>query len=211
MENNYDVIVIGTGHTGGWAAKELCEKGYKDNQIAKEFGVKPWVIKWIRLNKLGIKYGETVPVSREEIEQMIKLSLKGSTIGQIAKTLNRSRCAVSRHLKKEGFLTEGSGKSKFLIFGYNKIGGVSYIESLDYYQFKEAEKELTIYKDKINHNFKKIQGISSELLELLLLESEEHYNRLTEFFEEHLKRLRKYPTKYIRVVEVDNIENIMAS
>ncbi len=29
MENNYDVIVIGTGHTGGWAAKELCEKGLK--------------------------------------------------------------------------------------------------------------------------------------------------------------------------------------
>ncbi len=25
----YDVIVIGTGITGGWAAKELCEKGLK--------------------------------------------------------------------------------------------------------------------------------------------------------------------------------------
>lgn len=29
MKNNYDVIVIGTGITGGWAAKELCEKGLK--------------------------------------------------------------------------------------------------------------------------------------------------------------------------------------
>lgn len=24
---DYDVIVIGTGITGGWATKELCEKG----------------------------------------------------------------------------------------------------------------------------------------------------------------------------------------
>ena len=25
----YDVIVVGSGITGGWAAKEFCEKGYK--------------------------------------------------------------------------------------------------------------------------------------------------------------------------------------
>ena len=29
MEMNYDAIVIGTGMSGGWAAKELCEKGLK--------------------------------------------------------------------------------------------------------------------------------------------------------------------------------------
>ena len=29
MERNYDAIVIGTGVSGGWAAKELCEKGLK--------------------------------------------------------------------------------------------------------------------------------------------------------------------------------------
>ncbi|MDA0757732.1 MAG: GMC family oxidoreductase [Bacteroidetes bacterium] len=29
MESNYDAIVIGTGISGGWAAKELCEKGLK--------------------------------------------------------------------------------------------------------------------------------------------------------------------------------------
>jgi choline dehydrogenase-like flavoprotein len=28
-ENTYDAIVIGSGMTGGWAAKELCEKGLK--------------------------------------------------------------------------------------------------------------------------------------------------------------------------------------
>lgn len=28
-EHRYDAIVIGTGMTGGWAAKELAEKGLK--------------------------------------------------------------------------------------------------------------------------------------------------------------------------------------
>src|SRR5688572_15478556 len=28
-ENTYDAIVVGSGITGGWAAKELCEKGLK--------------------------------------------------------------------------------------------------------------------------------------------------------------------------------------
>ena len=29
MENEFDAIVVGTGVSGGWAAKELCEKGLK--------------------------------------------------------------------------------------------------------------------------------------------------------------------------------------
>ena len=29
MDNNFDAIVVGTGISGGWAAKELCEKGKK--------------------------------------------------------------------------------------------------------------------------------------------------------------------------------------
>ena len=28
-QNSYDAIVIGSGISGGWAAKELCEKGLK--------------------------------------------------------------------------------------------------------------------------------------------------------------------------------------
>ncbi len=28
-QQTYDAIVIGSGMTGGWAAKELCEKGLK--------------------------------------------------------------------------------------------------------------------------------------------------------------------------------------
>ena len=27
-KNTYDAIVIGSGISGGWSAKELCEKGY---------------------------------------------------------------------------------------------------------------------------------------------------------------------------------------
>jgi glycerol-3-phosphate dehydrogenase len=27
QQNSFDAIVIGSGMTGGWAAKELCEKG----------------------------------------------------------------------------------------------------------------------------------------------------------------------------------------
>jgi choline dehydrogenase-like flavoprotein len=29
MEQNFDAIVVGTGISGGWAAKELCENGMK--------------------------------------------------------------------------------------------------------------------------------------------------------------------------------------
>ncbi len=28
-QNSYDAIVVGSGISGGWAAKELCEKGLK--------------------------------------------------------------------------------------------------------------------------------------------------------------------------------------
>ncbi|MFT3791490.1 MAG: NAD(P)-binding protein [Rudaea sp.] len=29
METHYDTIVIGSGISGGWAAKELCDRGLK--------------------------------------------------------------------------------------------------------------------------------------------------------------------------------------
>lgn len=33
--NKYDAIVIGSGMSGGWAAKELCEKGLKTLVLEK--------------------------------------------------------------------------------------------------------------------------------------------------------------------------------
>ena len=33
--NKYDVIVIGSGMSGGWAAKEFCEKGFKTLVLEK--------------------------------------------------------------------------------------------------------------------------------------------------------------------------------
>ena len=33
--NNFDAIVIGSGISGGWAAKELCEKGLKTLVLEK--------------------------------------------------------------------------------------------------------------------------------------------------------------------------------
>jgi choline dehydrogenase-like flavoprotein len=49
----YDAIVVGSGISGGWAAKELCEKGLKTLMVERgrkvehqkdyvEEGVKPW-------------------------------------------------------------------------------------------------------------------------------------------------------------------------
>ena len=35
MANTYDAIVIGSGISGGWAAKELCEKGLKTLVLEK--------------------------------------------------------------------------------------------------------------------------------------------------------------------------------
>ena len=34
-QNTFDAIVIGSGISGGWAAKELCEKGLKNPGIGK--------------------------------------------------------------------------------------------------------------------------------------------------------------------------------
>src|SRR5690625_569238 len=38
--NSYDAIVIGSGMTGGWAAKELCEKGLKTLVLERGRSVK---------------------------------------------------------------------------------------------------------------------------------------------------------------------------
>jgi choline dehydrogenase-like flavoprotein len=39
-ENTYDAIVIGSGISGGWAAKELTEKGLKVLMLERGFDLK---------------------------------------------------------------------------------------------------------------------------------------------------------------------------
>ena len=40
LENTYDAIVVGSGISGGWAAKELTEKGLKKLMLEKGRQVK---------------------------------------------------------------------------------------------------------------------------------------------------------------------------
>ena len=40
MNNEFDVIVVGSGITGGWAAKEFCEKGFKTLVVERGRNVK---------------------------------------------------------------------------------------------------------------------------------------------------------------------------
>ena len=40
MDTDFDVIVIGSGMSGGWAAKEFCEKGFKTLVIERGKDVK---------------------------------------------------------------------------------------------------------------------------------------------------------------------------
>ncbi len=35
QKNTYDAIVVGSGISGGWAAKELCEHGLKNTRAGK--------------------------------------------------------------------------------------------------------------------------------------------------------------------------------
>ncbi len=78
-ERSYDAIVVGSGISGGWAAKELCEKGLKTlvlerghklEHIAdyKTMHSAPWELQW--LNK----------PSREMIAQQEKQSRTGYTV-----------------------------------------------------------------------------------------------------------------------------------
>ncbi len=39
-DNQYDAIVIGSGISGGWAAKELCEKGLKTIMLERGMDIK---------------------------------------------------------------------------------------------------------------------------------------------------------------------------
>jgi choline dehydrogenase-like flavoprotein len=78
-EHTYDAIVVGSGISGGWAAKELCEKGLKTLVLERGHKLEhvtdykttnsaPWELQW--LNK----------PSRELLSQQKKQSRTGYTV-----------------------------------------------------------------------------------------------------------------------------------
>jgi len=38
---DFDVIVVGSGMSGGWVAKEMCEKGFKTAVIERDRAINP--------------------------------------------------------------------------------------------------------------------------------------------------------------------------
>lgn len=78
-DHHYDAIVVGSGMSGGWAAKELCEKGMRTLVLERGRDVKhiedyktthsaPWQLKW--LDK----------PSRDMLEQQSKQARTGYTV-----------------------------------------------------------------------------------------------------------------------------------
>jgi choline dehydrogenase-like flavoprotein len=82
QENTYDAIVIGSGISGGWAAKELSEKGLKTLVLERGRMVKHITdYPTMNFNPWDLKYGDQVPP--EEIEKhYAKQSRTGYTIRQ---------------------------------------------------------------------------------------------------------------------------------
>ncbi|MGF1671002.1 MAG: GMC oxidoreductase [Balneolaceae bacterium] len=83
-ENTYDAIVVGTGISGGWAAKELCEKGLNTLVLERGRDVKhvedyPTMFK----ESWELPYADRVPA--EEMKHYEKQSRTGYTIRQSTK------------------------------------------------------------------------------------------------------------------------------
>lgn len=82
QENTYDAIVVGSGISGGWAAKELTEKGLKTLVLERGRMVKHVTdYPTMNFNPWDLKFGDQVP--QEEIEKhYAKQSRTGYTIRQ---------------------------------------------------------------------------------------------------------------------------------
>ena len=66
-DNVYDAIVIGSGISGGWAAKELCEKGLKTIMLERGRDI-PHIKGYVNANKEAWDY----PHRGTRTQQMIK-------------------------------------------------------------------------------------------------------------------------------------------
>ena len=68
QDNTYDAIVIGSGISGGWAAKELSEKGLKTLVLERGRQVKHITdYPTMNFNPWDLKYGDRVP--QDEIDK----------------------------------------------------------------------------------------------------------------------------------------------
>lgn len=82
--NTYDAIVIGTGISGGWAAKELCEKGLKTLVLERGRDVRH-VVDYPTMNMDPWDLPNRDRVSVEEMKNYPKQSRSGYTIRESTK------------------------------------------------------------------------------------------------------------------------------
>ncbi len=81
---NFDVIVIGTGVTGGWAAKELCENGL--NTLVLERGrMVEHITDYPTMHDDPWDYKYKGQVTREELKKQEKQARTGYTINEASK------------------------------------------------------------------------------------------------------------------------------
>lgn len=59
MEEQFDAIVIGSGISGGWAAKELCEKGMKTLVLDRSRNLFGWMYQGLRNHLFFIRGNES--------------------------------------------------------------------------------------------------------------------------------------------------------
>lgn len=77
--DNYDAIVVGTGISGGWAAKELCEKGFKTLVLERGRMVEH-VKDYPTMNDDPWDYKYKGQLPREEVKRQYKQARTGYTV-----------------------------------------------------------------------------------------------------------------------------------
>lgn len=82
--HTYDAIVVGTGISGGWAAKELCEKGFKTLVLERGRMVKH-VEDYPTMNADPWDFKFKGQVPREEVKRQEKQARTGYTINEASK------------------------------------------------------------------------------------------------------------------------------
>ena len=83
-QNTYDAIVVGTGISGGWAAKELCEKGLKTLVLERGRDVKH-VVDYPTMLKKPWELPNNDRLPHEEMQDYQKQNRTGYTIRQSTK------------------------------------------------------------------------------------------------------------------------------